>query len=267
MTKTPKFAANLTMLFTEFPFLERIDAAAEAGFSAVEFLFPYAFDKAEVAARVRKNGLVQALINAPAGDWEGGERGLAILPGREQEFRDGVETALDYARALDCKKIHVMSGIMPERANRDDMKALWLANIRQAADRVAPFGISIQIESLNHRNMPGYFIANQYDALALVQETGRDNVFVQLDIFHAQITNGDLSVLIHNLGSRIGHVQIASVPDRGEPDSGEVYFPHIYKALAAAGYNDWIGCEYIPRAGTLRGLSWLKKYPQPVTSR
>lgn len=267
MNPAPKFAANLTTMFTEFPFLQRIDEAAKAGFAAVEFLFPYAFDRREIAGRLQENGLKQALINAPAGDWDSGERGVAILPGREREFKDNLERALDYARALGCRKIHVMSGNMPEGAVRADLRQTWLRNMRHAAERLEPFGITVQIESLNSRNMPGYFLTDQYEAWALVKEVDRPNIRVQLDIFHAQITNGDLSALIRNLGPWIGHVQIASVPDRCEPDEGEVFYPYIYGALEEAGYSDWIGCEYTPRAGTLAGLGWLKTYPQAVTSR
>jgi len=157
-----------------------------------------------------------------------------------------------------------MSGIMPEGANRAELKSQWLDNMRYAADRLQPFGITLLIEALNNRNMPGYFLTEQYEALDLVREIDRPNARAQLDIFHAQITNGDLSVLIRNLGSWIGHVQIASIPDRHEPDEGEVFYPHIFKALETAGYTGWIGCEYMPRATTAAGLGWLKSYPQPV---
>ncbi len=262
VTGAPKFAANISTLFKEFPFPERIGKAAAAGFKAVECLFPYDYSTAELARNLRHHSVQQVLLNMPPGDWDGGERGIAALPGREQEFKDSVELALRYAQALNCKKLHAMSGIVPLGADRAAMTQTWLANIRYAADRLAPFGISVMIESLNNRNMPGYFLVDQYETLALVRRTNRPNVRVQLDIFHAQIANGDLTTLIHAMGPMIGHVQIAAVPDRGEPDQGEVSYPHIYHALAQAGYHDWIGCEYTPRAGTEAGLGWLKTYPQ-----
>ena len=223
-----KFAANLTMMFTEVPFLDRFAAAAEAGFEAVEFLFPYEYPESEVALRLERHNLRQVLINAPAGDWSAGERGLAVLPGREAEFRAGIETAIRYMKALNCKKLHVMSGNVPPGLERSAAKRLWLENMCFAADRLAEHGFSMMCESLNQRNMPGYFLTSQRETAALVREIGRPNVFMQFDVYHAQITDGDLSMTIKALADLIGHVQIASVPDRNEPDTGEVNFPYIF---------------------------------------
>lgn len=258
----PKFAANLSMMFTEVPFLDRFEQAAKAGFAGVEFLFPYAFDPAELAERLKKHGLTLALINMPPGDWDAGERGMAAIPGREAEFRANVETAITYARALGGKKLHAMAGLIPEGADRKVWEETYIANMRHAADRCAEYGITVLAESLNPRNMPGYFLLSQRQSEALVARIDRPNVKMQLDIYHAQITDGDLTKLIESLAGKFGHVQIASVPDRHEPDEGEINYPHIYAALEKAGYRDWIGCEYNPRATTLEGVSWLKAYPQ-----
>lgn len=252
-----KFAANLTMLFTEVPFLERFAAARDAGFAAVEFLFPYEWPAAELGRRLREQGLSQALFNMPPGNWGAGERGMAAIPGREAEFRAHLPTVRDYALALGCTKVHAMSGIVDPAHSLSAHRQTLVDNIRFAADFLAEDGIKVLLEPLNDRDVPGYFLAHQLDALALVQEIDRPNVGVQLDLYHAQIMDGDLTRLIGKLGQAIGHVQIASVPDRHEPDEGEIAYPHLFKALAQAGYHDWIGCEYNPRAGTREGLGWL----------
>ncbi|MDM5084653.1 hydroxypyruvate isomerase family protein [Aeromonas rivipollensis] len=252
-----KFAANLTMLFTELPFLERFAAAREAGFAAVEFLFPYEWPAAELGRLLREHGLSQALFNMPPGNWGAGERGMAAIPGREAEFRAHLPCVRDYALALGCTKVHAMSGIVDPAHSLAAHRQTLVDNIRFAADFLAADGIRVLLEPLNDRDVPGYFLAHQLDALALVQEIDRPNVGVQLDLYHAQIMDGDLTRLIGKLGQAIGHVQIASVPDRHEPDEGELAYPHLFKVLAQTGYHDWIGCEYNPRAGTREGLSWL----------
>ncbi len=256
----PKFAANLTMLFTEVPFLDRFEAAAKAGFRAVEFLFPYEYPEAELARLLKLHSLELALINAPAGDWQAGERGLAALPGREDEFRAGIDTAIRYLKALGGRKLHVMSGTIPAGRVKADLTPLWLDNMRFAADRLAEHGFSLLCESLNPRNMPGYFLTSQHETADLVRAIGRANARLQFDVYHAQITDGDLSMTITGLGDLIGHVQIASVPNRNEPDTGEVFYPHIFRVLDQIRYNDWIGCEYNPRTRTPDGLGWLAAY-------
>jgi hydroxypyruvate isomerase len=254
----PKFSANLTMLFTELPFLDRFAAAARAGFTAVEFLFPYAFPAEAIRSRLEENNLALAMFNLYPGDFEKGERGFAVLADRKEEFRASVEQGLSYALSLGCKKLHAMSGVLPEGAG--DVRDLWLENMRLAADRFAEHDILLLCEALNPRNNPGYFLLDQHMADFLIQKIDRPNARVQLDIYHAQITNGDLSFLIRKLGGRIGHVQIASVPDRHEPDAGEINYPHIFAELEAAQYHGWIGCEYVPRGGTAEGLGWLARF-------
>ncbi len=255
-----KFAANLTMLFTEVDFLQRFEKAYHAGFKAVEFLFPYAYEPAQLAALVKQYGFEQALFNMPPGNWDAGEKGMAALPGREAEFKASVDTALVYANALNCKKVHAMSGIVDPRFSYQQHVDTFITNIRYAADRFAQYGITLVIEPLNTRDAPGYFIAHQRDAAALIAQVDRPNVKLQLDLYHAQIMDGDLSVLIQDLASVIGHIQIASVPARHEPSEGELNYPHLFKVLDESGYTGWIGCEYKPKAGTEQGLGWLKPY-------
>lgn len=255
----PRFAANLSMMFTEVPFLDRFEKAAAAGFEAVEFLFPYEHPPEAVAERLQRHGLTQALFNMPPGDWAAGERGMAAIPGREAEFRANVDVALRYARALGCKTLHAMSGIT-EGMDRAACEAAFVENFRYAADKLAPEGITLLVEPINSRNMPGYFIAHQLEAVALVERVGRPNVAVQLDLYHAQIMDGDLSKLIEKMAGKFAHVQIASVPDRHEPDEGELNYPHLYAVLDCVGYAGWIGCEYNPRGATEAGLGWFAPY-------
>lgn len=259
----PRFAANLSLLFTEVPFLARFEAAARAGFSAVEFLFPYAYPAEDIGQELRRNGLQLALFNVNSGDYAGAERGLAVLPGREREFKETLEQALDYAGHLGCKKLHVMSGNAPASLPIDEATALWLANMRLAADRLAQQQITLLCEALNPRDAPGYFLHDQRLTDRLVSMIDRPNARVQLDLYHAQITHGDLSMLIRSLAGRIGHVQIASVPDRHEPVSWEINYAHIFRELEKAGYRDWIGCEYHPESCTQAGLIWRKAFDEP----
>ncbi|WBV44828.1 2-oxo-tetronate isomerase [Pseudoroseomonas cervicalis] len=255
----PRFAANLSMMFTDVPFLDRFARAAAAGFEAVEFLFPYDHPPEVVAEKLNSAGLTQALFNMPPGDWAAGERGMAAIPGREQEFRDNVATAITYARALGCKTLHAMSGLT-EGLDRAACEATFVENFRYAADALAPHGITLLVEPINSRNMPGYFIAHQLDAIALIERVARPNVALQLDLYHAQIMDGDLTKLIEKLAGRFAHVQIASVPERHEPDEGELNYPHLYGVLDRIGYKGWIGCEYNPRAATEAGLGWFAPY-------
>ncbi|GMQ46142.1 2-oxo-tetronate isomerase [Vibrio sp. 10N] len=256
----PKFAANLSMLFTEVPFMERFKKAHQAGFKAVEFLFPYDFEPEALQTELQQYGLEQALFNLPPGDWGAGERGFAAIPGREQEFKNSVETALLYAKALGCKKLHAMSGIVDPRFSRQQHVDTFVANIRFAADLLADHGIQVMIEPLNVRDVPGYFIAHQREAVELIRLVDRPNVKLQLDLYHAQIMDGDLTNLIKDLAAFTGHVQIASIPDRHEPSEGEICYSHLFEVLDASGYSGWVGCEYHPREETEAGLSWVHRY-------
>jgi hydroxypyruvate isomerase len=254
----PKFAANLTMMFNEVPFPERFAAAAKAGFKAVEFLFPYDYPVADVARWLKDAGLKSALFNMPPGDWAAGERGLASLPGREDEFSAGVDKALEYALAMGTPTLHAMAGLFPEGADREWHRSVFVDNIGLAAKRLAEHGLTLVIEPINTRDMPGYFLNTQAEAHAIRRELDEPNLKVQMDFYHAQIMEGDLSMTLKNNFEGIGHVQIASVPARHEPDEGEVNYPHLFNLLDELGYQGWVGCEYRPRGKTEDGLGWLK---------
>ena len=253
----PRFAANLTMLFNELPFLDRFEAAARAGFTGVEFLFPYAFAKSEIATRLKDSGLTQVLHNLPAGNWEGGERGIAILPGREAEFRDGVPRAIEFATALGCKQVNCLAGIAPAGVPDAKLRATLIENLRFAADELAKADIRLLIEPINTRDIPGFYLDNTRQAAALIAETGSPNLFIQYDIYHMQIMEGDLARTIEAHLPQIAHVQLADNPGRNEPGTGEINYPFLFGHLDRLGYSGWIGCEYKPRASTLAGLGWL----------
>lgn len=262
----PRFAANLSMMFTQVPFLERFDAAARAGFNAVEYLFPYAHPEQDVAAALQSAGLTQALFNAPAGDWESGERGLAALTGRDEEFAESLETAMSYAQALDCPQVHVMAGIPDpqgparrtvEQALNHEAAEVYIRRIRQAADRAAADGRRVVIEPINHVDMPGYFLGSVALGLQMIERIDRENLGLQLDLYHAQITDGDLTRLLRSSAEVIEHIQIASVPDRHEPDSGETDYQHLFSVIDEIGYSGWVGCEYHPAGRTEDGLGWF----------
>lgn len=263
----PRFAANLSMLYPELPFLDRFEAAAKDGFEAVEYLFPYAYPAEELVARLKAHGLRQVLFNAPpAGTdaasidaaWAAGLRGTASLPGREDEFRAGVQLALRYAAALDCPRIHCMAGLLDEGADREVARAVYVSNLRWAAAEAAREGRDILIEPINPRDIPRFFLKRQDEAHAIVQEVGAPNLKVQFDLYHCQIVEGDLATKLRRYlpTGRVGHVQMAGVPERHEPDQGEVYYPYLFGLIDALGYGGWIGCEYRPRAGTSAGLGW-----------
>lgn len=256
----PRFAANLSMMYTEHDFLDRFAAAAADGFKAVEFLFPYAYAPAEIARRLREQGLTQALFNLPPGDWAGGERGLAALPGREAEFAASVQQALMYAQATGCRRLHVMAGVAPAGADRDAMRRTYVANLRHAAAQFAPHGITALIEPINTRDMPGYFLNFQQQAHDVVAEVGASNLKVQMDLYHCQIMEGDLLMRLKRHGAGVGHLQIAGVPQRHEPDTGEVNYRWLFDEIDALGYEGYIGCEYRPREGTSAGLGWFAPY-------
>lgn len=253
----PRFAANLTMMFNEVAFPQRFAAAATAGFKAVEFLFPYDHSPQEVASWLNDNQLENVLFNLPPGDWAAGERGIAALPGREAEFQAGVAHGLEYALALGTKRVHMMAGLIAADADRRIHREVYLGNLRHAATEAAKYGIEVLIEPINGRDMPGYFLHTQAEAHALRKESGQANVKVQMDFYHAQIVEGDLTQTFKKHFDGIGHVQIASVPARNEPDDGEINYPFLFRQLDELGYEGWIGCEYRPRGVTEEGLGWL----------
>jgi hydroxypyruvate isomerase len=256
----PRFAANLSMLYTEHDFLDRFAAAAADGFKAVEYLFPYDYSPQALKQRLLDNGLEQALFNAPPGDWAAGERGTASLPGREQEFRDGFAQALEYAAVLGNDRIHVMAGLLPDESLRARHHEVYVGNLRHAAAEAAKAGITVVLEPINTRDMPGFFLNYQDQGQAICKEVGADNILVQFDCYHCQIMEGDLSVKLRRDMAGIGHIQIAGVPDRHEPDLGELNYPQLFKLIDELGYQGWIGCEYRPKAGTSAGLGWLRAW-------
>ena len=254
----PKFAANLTMMFNEVPFPERFAAASKAGFKAVEFLFPYDHPATDVARWLKDAGLINILFNMPPGDFAAGERGIASIPGREAEFRAGVAKALEYAAALGTPTIHIMAGLLPAGADRAKHHAVFVDNLRYAAKALAAKGLDLVIEPINPRDIPGYFINTQAQGHAVREEVGEANLKVQMDFYHAQIVEGDLSMTFKKYFDNIGHIQIASVPARHEPDEGEINYPHIFALLDEMGYKGWVGLEYRPRGKTEDGLGWFK---------
>lgn len=251
-----RFAANLSFLFADAPFLERFGRAARAGFRGVEFMFPYAYPAAELAARLKAEGLTQVLFNLPAGDWDGGERGIACLPGREGEFREGVALALDYARTLGCRRLNCLAGLRPEGVPEAEVAATFRENFRYAQARLAPAGITLLTEPINSKvDMPGFWLDTPDKGLAALAEAGCGGL--QYDLYHAQIMAGDLSRFLEHHLPRIGHLQIADNPGRHEPGTGEIAYPFLFALLERLGYQGWIGCEYKPLAATEAGLGWL----------
>ena len=254
----PRFAANLSMMYQAHPFLERFAAAAKDGFAGIEFLFPYDHPAAEIRARLNQHGLTQALFNGPPGNWEAGERGLASLPGREDEFRRGVATALDYAHVLGNDRVHLMAGLIRPGEDRALHRATYVRNLEYAAKQAAPAGMTIVIEPINTRDIPGFFLNRQDEAHAICAEVGAANLKVQMDFYHCQIVEGDLAMKLRKYIAGVGHVQIAGVPERNEPDTGEINYPYLFRLLDELGYSGWVGCEYRPKGGTSAGLGWLK---------
>jgi hydroxypyruvate isomerase len=256
----PNFAANLSMMYQEVPFLDRFEAAAKSGFRGVEFLFPYDFPAAEIAARLKRHGLTQALFNMPPGDWAKGERGMASLPGRETEFRAGVEKAIAYAQELSCKTVHAMAGLLPAGRSKAEGEATYVANLQYAADALAKHGLTLVIEPINTRDIPGYYLNTTTEGIAILDKVARPNARLQLDLYHCQIMEGDLAVRTRALFPHVSHVQIAGTPGRHEPDIGEVNYPFLYDLLDELGYAGWVGCEYRPKGETAAGLGWAGKY-------
>lgn len=253
----PKFAANLTMLFNDVPFLDRFEAASRAGFSGVEYLFPYDFDAADLAARLRTHGLTQVLHNLPAGDWNAGERGIACHPDRVGEFADGVSRAIDYARALGCPQVNCLAGIVPGGVTQADAHATLVSNLKRAAARLGEAGIRLVIEPINTRDIPGFFLTHTKQALAIIDEVG-GNVGLQYDVYHMQIMEGDLARTIERHLPRIGHIQIADPPARQEPGTGEINYRFLLNWIDRLGYSGWIGLEYKPAGRTEDGLHWIE---------
>ncbi len=256
----PRFAANLSMMFTEVDFLDRFDAAARAGFRGVEFLFPYDHPAGEIRRRLDGAGLTQALFNMPPGDWAKGERGMACLPGRQGEFREGVKRALDYAAALDCKLVHCMAGIVPAGVAPVTAGAIYAVNLAWAAEQAHAAGVKLVIEPINHRDMPGYFLNTQAQGAAIVEAIGRDRLGLQFDVYHVQVTEGDITKRMEQFMPVIAHMQVADVPARNEPGTGEIGWKFVFARMDALGYQGWVGCEYRPAGATEAGLGWLKQF-------
>lgn len=256
----PKFAANLSFLFADLPFSERFQRAAAAGFTGVEYLFPYDHPAADVAGWLQAAGLEQVLFNLAPGDWAAGERGLACLPHRQGEFAESVEQALDYAVLLDCERLHCMAGLSPAGIAEAELEATYIANLRYAADRFATIGATVMIEPINSRlDMPGYWLDDVAKGFRLLDAVDRSNVKVQYDIYHAQVMGDDLARTLENHIEQIGHIQIADYPGRHEPGSGAIDYPYLFALLDRLGYDGWVGCEYKPLATTEAGLGWLPK--------
>jgi hydroxypyruvate isomerase len=256
----PKFCANLSLMFNEVPFLDRFRAAREAGFRGVEYLFPYAIPKSQLADKLAENGLVQVLHNMPGGDWDQGERGLACLPDRVGEFQDSVGATLQYAVALSCTQVNCLAGIAPPGLARDRAEQTFIDNLRFAAPRLQAAGIKLLIEAINTRDIPGFFLNTTRQSVAILEAVGSDNLFVQYDIYHMQIMEGDLAPTIEANFARIAHMQLADTPGRHEPGTGEIHYPFLFDFIDRLGYNGWIGCEYRPKTNTLQGLGWIQPY-------
>ena len=253
----PRFSANLSMLFGEQDFLDRFDAAAKAGFEAVEYIGPYDHEPEVVLDRLKRNGLTQALFNLPPGDWAAGERGIAVLPDRIDEFRKGVDTAIRYAMALGCEQVNCLAGIAPAGVSADDLENIFVENLRYAAGRLKEEGIRLLIEPINTIDIPGFFLNNSRQALAIIDRVGSDNLYLQYDIYHMQIMEGDLARSIETHLDRIAHIQLADNPGRHEPGTGEINYPFLYDHLDRIGYTGWVGAEYKPANGTVEGLGWF----------
>jgi hydroxypyruvate isomerase len=256
----PKFAANLSLLFTELPFLDRFEAAAAAGFDAVEFMFPYDFQAEEIASRLQAAGLHLALFNLPAGNWAAGERGLAIYSNLVGEFRESVDRAITYAMVLGCKQLHCLAGIVPNGGDIRAMRKTYIENLRYAAKAAASEGITLLIEAINTRDVPGYFLDTTAKAADVLESVEAANLRLQYDVYHMQIMEGDLSPTIDKFHHLIAHIQIADTPGRHEPGTGEINYPFIFDHLDRIGYAGYVGCEYRPRTSTIDSLAWFRDW-------
>ena len=256
----PAFAANLTMLFNEVDFMDRFGHAAKAGFRGVEYLFPYAYDKNQLAEQLKKHGLTQVLHNLPAGDWAKGERGIACLSERVAEFQEGVGKAIDYGTALGCKQINCLAGLAPAGVPAEKVRSTFVGNLKFAAEALKKAGIRLLIEPINTRDIPGFYLQHTQQALDIIRDVGSDNVYLQYDIYHMQIMEGDLAPTIEKNLKQIAHVQLADNPGRHEPGTGEINYDFLFGFLDRIGYKGWIGCEYKPAAATEAGLGWYARY-------
>jgi len=254
----PKFAANLSMMFNEVPFLDRFAAAADAGFRGVEYLFPYDFPVEAIADLLTRHNLENVLFNLPPGNWAAGERGTTCLPGREAEFRAGVQTAIAYATRLKTTRVHAMAGVVPPGADPAAVEAAYIDNLKYAAAELAPHGITLLIEAINTRDMPGFYLNTQAQSYAVMREVGAPNLKMQMDCYHMQIMEGDLAVKLKKYAAHCAHVQVAGVPERHEPDTGEVRYPYLFELMDTLGYDGWVGCEYRPAGKTVDGLGWFR---------
>jgi hydroxypyruvate isomerase len=255
-----RFSANLTMLFTETEFPDRFERAAKAGFKAVEYLFPYAWKKEDLAGYLAKHGLQQVLFNLPAGNWAGGERGVACLPGREEEFRDGVNQAIGYAKTLGCPQVNCLVGATPADTPPEKVRRTLVDNLRFAAAALQKENVRLLVEPLNPQDTPGFYLYGTRGALHLIEEVGHPNLYMQYDVYHMQIVEGNLMRTIQEKFNRIAHIQIADNPGRNEPGTGEINYPNIFRFLDKLGYAGWIGCEYKPLSKTEEGLDWITPY-------
>lgn len=256
----PRFAANLSLMFTEYPFLDRFAAAAKAGFTGCEFQFPYLARPELIADKAAMAGLPITLFNAPPGDWAKGDRGLAAVPGRQEEFRDSLEVALRYADMMDCTRIHVLAGAVPEE-QWEEAFDVYLENIAYACDELGREGITVCIEAVGHDDVPDYFLCRPDDAVTVLDELDRKNLAIMYDVYQAQLTQGAITDFLEGHLSKIAHIQVAGVPGRHEPDAlSELNYAYLYNLLDASGYKGWVGCEYVPRGKTETGLGWLKPW-------
>ncbi len=256
----PRFCANLSMLFGEVGFLERFARAARAGFKGVEYLSPYEWEAEELASRLETYGLEQVLHNLPAGNWAAGERGIACLPGRAEEFQEGVGLAIKYARALRCRRLNCLVGLAPRGVSPERLRQTLVDNLRFAAVALEREGIRLLIESLNNRDMPGFYLVHTQDALQLIKDVGHSNIWLQYDVYHMQVMEGNLTNTIRDNLARIAHIQIADNPGRHEPGTGEINYSNLFRFIDEAGYDGWVGCEYVPARLTEDGLEWVKPY-------
>jgi hydroxypyruvate isomerase len=256
----PKFCANLTLLFNEHDFIDRFAKAAEAGFKGVEYLFPYEHDKQRLANALQEHKLVQVLHNLPAGKWAEGERGIACHPDRVGEFQDGVGLAIEYATALGCRQVNCLAGLCPADVPEQRQRTTFVANLKFAALKLKESGIRLLIEPINTRDIPGFYLTRSKQALEIIDEVGSDNLFLQYDIYHMQIMEGDLARTIQANLARIPHMQLADNPGRNEPGTGEINYAFLFDFIDRIGYRGWIGCEYKPKTTTGEGLSWIAPY-------
>ena len=262
----PRFAANLTMMFTEVPFLDRFEPAAKAGFKAVEFLFPYAFEAEEIKRRLDDNGLTLVLHNLPAGNWEAGERGIACHPDRGDEFRAGVGRAIAYAQVLGVKQLNCLAGKAPAGVADELLRSTFVDNLRYAANALKAAGLKLLIEPINSFDIPGFYLNRTAQAASILVEVGSDNAFIQYDLYHAQRMEGELAATVQKYLPKIGHIQLADNPGRNEPGTGEINYPFLFAHLDRIGYDGWIGCEYKPATRTEAGLGWRDRMALPMAS-